>query len=480
MAGFLFGGGGGSLDNIIATGSTEPRSASDRFGDIHNVLDFGADPTGLTDSAAAINAAVNWNTVTLIATANQPTANILTFASQTIPADFDTDNAIFAYNVTDPLTMPNAYVEYKSGDTVVISVNCTAGGVQIGDQIEFYYERRGTIRFPAGNYTVNSTIDYNGPKHIRFEGSPGATITGSFAGPIFNRQEYEGAGPVETNMSFEHLRISNTHASGKGITCHRTIGTKISNCFIDAGIGIETYNSQSITVQNCHFGHALTEMTSGTVGIMAGNATTIIACDFMGFEHGVRHQNAGLTLIGGRFENNHDAIALGINEDGDPHQSQSVFICGPSLESNSGGIYLGNCATFEIAGVAVTGGEEALTYGYYINNAAYGTFVGCTASVSLGFSTGGLYITDVSNVSFVNCSFQNPVVPDTEANVQFDNCTYIHEITVASLPTAASNRGVMLNVKDAATTAIGAAVTTGSSTNHYTVCANTAGWMRIA
>ena len=52
--------GGGTMDGPLyytATGGTVSRSAQDRAADVANVLDFGADPTGVADSSAAINAA---------------------------------------------------------------------------------------------------------------------------------------------------------------------------------------------------------------------------------------------------------------------------------------------------------------------------------------------------------------------------------------------------------------------------------------
>ena len=52
---------GGTLTGPLiytATGGNTPRSAQDRAADVANVLDFGADPTGVLDSAAAINAAL--------------------------------------------------------------------------------------------------------------------------------------------------------------------------------------------------------------------------------------------------------------------------------------------------------------------------------------------------------------------------------------------------------------------------------------
>ena len=53
--------GGGTMDGPLyytATNGTTPRSAQDRAADVVNVLDFGADPTGVADSSAAINAAL--------------------------------------------------------------------------------------------------------------------------------------------------------------------------------------------------------------------------------------------------------------------------------------------------------------------------------------------------------------------------------------------------------------------------------------
>jgi hypothetical protein len=47
----------GEIDDVLATGSTTPRPIEDWTADVANVLAFGADPTGIADSSAAINAA---------------------------------------------------------------------------------------------------------------------------------------------------------------------------------------------------------------------------------------------------------------------------------------------------------------------------------------------------------------------------------------------------------------------------------------
>jgi hypothetical protein len=47
-----------SPNTVVATGSSTARTLANRFGDIANILDFGADPTGVADSTTAIQNAI--------------------------------------------------------------------------------------------------------------------------------------------------------------------------------------------------------------------------------------------------------------------------------------------------------------------------------------------------------------------------------------------------------------------------------------
>jgi Pectate lyase superfamily protein len=85
---------GGPL-NLYATGGTVARSEQDRAADVANVLDFGADPTGVADSSGAFNAA----------------------ASQISPGGHN--RAVYApagtYRINNQITLQNAQVLFGAG-----------------------------------------------------------------------------------------------------------------------------------------------------------------------------------------------------------------------------------------------------------------------------------------------------------------------------------------------------------------------------
>jgi len=109
---------------ITATGSTTARSLPDRFADVVNVKDFGADPTGTNDSFAAFNAAVT-------ALGSQggiifyPDGNYKTSAS--IPDVQNVTHIGAGINATTVTATTNVPVFSRAGsETVTIN----AGGIQ--------------------------------------------------------------------------------------------------------------------------------------------------------------------------------------------------------------------------------------------------------------------------------------------------------------------------------------------------------------
>src|SRR5206468_4015253 len=112
---------------------------------------------------------------------------------------------------------------------------------------------------------------------------------------------------------------------------HSCVSGKIVNCNISgAARGIETFNSQSVTIDSCALGGP---GTPASIGIVAGNATTVIATDVTGWGTGLRHHNAGLIVHGGRFEVNNVGIEIGVDDKGNVFQSTRLCMLGVSAPS---------------------------------------------------------------------------------------------------------------------------------------------------
>lgn len=76
----------GKLTNVTATGSTTARSLANRFADVVNVLDFGADPTGATSSTGAFVAAATASPSVYV-----PSGTYLISTSPTFPSAISFD-----------------------------------------------------------------------------------------------------------------------------------------------------------------------------------------------------------------------------------------------------------------------------------------------------------------------------------------------------------------------------------------------------
>jgi hypothetical protein len=302
--------------------------------------------------------------------------------------------AFQAEGTPTPRTLPKRLAEIKNvkdfgavgngstDDTAAIqaAVNYSGGPYSVAN--------RGTIFFPSGVYRVSAPITFelnDGVLNIRFLGAPGAMLVGSFGDALLKRSWVT---PVATVISIENLQLQNNHATGKGIILNSCVGGRIVNCAImGCWRGIETWGSQSVSVDGCSI---IGQQTSGSVGIVAGNATTIIATDVTAFENGIRHQNLGLIVHGGRFEVNGVGIRLGVNHDGDPHQSSAFSLSGMSMERNQTAIQV-------VQGVAGTisfscGSGEPVAYGLHIISASDLLVTGTSIGGAQGFSQAGIAV----------------------------------------------------------------------------------------
>jgi hypothetical protein len=343
---------------------------------------------------------------------------------------------------------------------------------------------RGIVFFPPGTYNVGSTaITYTGSsvKYIEFLGAPGAHISGAVVSDAILKRVVDS--PYNGIVNVRNLRITNSHATGKGITIHSCIGAVVSGCHISAFIGVETYNSQAVTIEHCNIVRSGQTLAS-SVGIMAGNATSILNCDIVSYAHGIRHQNVGLTVIGGRLEVNLHGIVLGRDQNNSNLQSSNVLISGVSMESNtSSGIYIAAGAAIQICGVGVgVGTDIEAEYGIYINGGNNIVLSGVVISRSnLAFSSGyGIFVNNgaVAKLFCQSVVSADPWSIDSLQSGQFVECNQ-PAVTYSNLPTAPL-LGTIFNMTDGTGVGIGGTVSSGGGSSDYVLVRGSSAWIRLA
>jgi hypothetical protein len=264
---------------------------------------------------------------------------------------------------------------------------------------------RGTIFFPTGIYRISAPITFelaSGVRYIRFLGAPGAKLLGGFGDAMLKRSPNT---PVATVCSVENLQLENNHPTSKGIMFHSCIGGKIVNCEISAWRGIETYNSQSISIHSCSLIRSGSHNHADSVGIVAGNGTAVISTDVMAYENGIRHQNAGLIVQGGRYEVNDVGIRIGINENNQVWQSQSFCIQGPSMEQNQTAIQVRAGAGGNIS--FSCGSGQPVAYGLHIISVQDTLVSGVTVGSSQGFTQAGIAVDGATRLVMMGVSAQS-------------------------------------------------------------------------
>lgn len=333
---------------------------------------------------------------------------------------------------------------------------------------------RGVIFFPVGTYKITSAITFEysaSTKRIAFIGAPGARITGSFADALLKRSVNTPIGGVYWIEGFD---LENSHASGKAIMLHSCVSGTVRNCDIHGTWrGIETFGSQSVTIQDCSI---LGTLAANGIGVLAGNATTVLSTDISSFVEGIRHSNVGLTVIGGRYEVNTRAIVIGVDDTGSTFQTTGFALSGMSMEQNGTSIDIIAGARGSITGVSVSSGVS-VAYGIRVRSANDLLIGGCGCSATGSFSTAGLSLEGASRVKISGCASTSWSIATSLGSFELDQCDT--DITVAQLPTSPVV-GTRLVVSDSTVIAIGSAVTTGGNSNRYVVVRGNASWIRVA
>jgi hypothetical protein len=243
-------------------------------------------------------------------------------------------------------------------------------------------------------------------------------ITDTIADAILKRSVNSPIGGVHV---IENLIFENNHPQGKCVLLHSCVTAKVANCQFGGGaIGIETYNSQCATLDTCAFiGHK-------SVGVMAGNATTLLDCDITGCGMGVRHQNVGLVVHGGRFEVNQTGIGIGLNEKEPPgpFQTAGFDISGLSMEANQTGILVGPGAAGKISACSISGGVR-MEYGLRMVSPQDVVVAGVSVGGSQGFAKAGIAVEAATRVVMMGVSSNSPVawaLPSDRSNLTLIQC----------------------------------------------------------
>jgi hypothetical protein len=506
--------------SITANYTPTTRTIGERGFDVINVRDFGAVGDGVTDDLAAIQAAVDWcvsGTATfpdLVTTAPTTSGTTLTFASvPNLVKRFCNGNAqTYITDFTDAAAIAtgNTY-GIAAGTTTITLNNAVTATVETGDAIRIMSQRRGIIYFPPGNYNISASIEFSiyEVKYIHFLGAAGAMITGSFNDALLKNGN--SANAQQSICIIEGIDFIQSGTSGKCIEIASNLCGTVRNCRIVAtgssGVGVSCFTGNdggaSQVIQNCVLsGAGYTGEAPNTVppaatniGVLAGNAVSIVGCDTVGWGTSVRHSNQGLFFYGGRHENNGLVVKLGWRPDGADHISSGVFIGGLSVEScgtvidsrNSNSITISGISTQANVvgqsnyGIVIDGGHDITIQSVCLGGNGFDTM---TAGYLIGHPSSGQTI---ARISFANCSCECPATTKwdfTNASVTsmaITNCDGLVNggILVADKPTA-PYPGTILPFSDANSTTSGAALAGGGANLVSAVYANaTTGWILL-
>lgn len=418
---------------FAATGSPTLRTMADRLAEIKNVLDFGADPTGVSDSQPAIQAAVNWTT--------SPNRGTIFFPPG-------------GYKIGSPITF---------------------NGVSINDalSIRFLGVGQGSNLFTSGMVAGGYIFD-------RHSVTPNNTQ---------GLRVFEGLGLQNGNDSGGCVRIGSTN--GAVFRDCTFSGFNCINCEDSAGV-----SSTNIMFDNCHLGGTGGGTLGGTNVIIGGQGVAL-TCDSRNNDTGWRIYGRGFHYTGGRNENMNTAFFLGVDSAGTNQGASGFSIMAGSNEGNGTSFYFaGTCQGFFIGSTGAQG-HSAGNSGYPlgVTPSQYGIKIDADmakAGVISSFSTGSEF--GQAGVSIANATSRtNLVLMDVTANqtgglgvqwvpptnamtAEFVSCNIKPIWTFSQLPTGGNVlEGDEFDISDS-NTAIWGATAAGSGTNHVRVRYNGTNW----
>ena len=411
-----------------------------------------------------------------------------------LPNDADAANVPFttfqfkSTGSTTPRTQPDRLAEVKNvldfgADPTGANATATTAAIQAAINWTGGADR-GTIYFPRGTYTVNSTLtfNYNGNLTIRFIGES-SVITGGISGFLLDRHNVNSGSPSNTpcNIVFEKLILVNTDTTVTSgcVRIGSAIGAFFRDCRFTGQQGVTTedsvgVSSENILFENCGFSALNQSPFVGTNGIVIGGGGAIIGCDFENIDTGIVAYGNGLHCSGNRTERMNTAWQFGFDSGGNNVGASGFSLTSGTCEGNATAMWLrGTCSGFLIGPYEIEGHNNTNS-GYPVppgENSQYGLRIdagmasaGVINAVSIGsqMDVASVSIGNASsraNVVFIGCnalqtggtgaSWVNPTNAYTSA---FINCNNDPIWTFSQLPTGGNVlEGDEFNISDAHT-----------------------------
>lgn len=401
-----------------ATGSPTSRTEPDRFAEVKNVLDFGADPSGVSFSTAAIQAAVN-----AVMSAGGGTVFFPINAS-----------GVGAYRVDDTITFNlDAVFGIRFLGTPGASVNA--------NMAKFIFDRHlGSPNNTGGMRGFESLLIQNGNAAggaVRMGSTDGGYVRDcSLSGFVCFTSE-DSAGNSSQNILFENIKFSgNVQTGGIGLVMGGS-GAMFDCDFIGNDFGFVGYGNGFFgagnRIENCNTAYQLGLDSSGTNRGVSGFTFSGSAEGNLTFVH-----MAG-TCVGGTIG---PMGLLGHSTSGPGQNTPSAY--GLRIEAD--------CA-------------QACVFYNIVPNSFFST-----AGISIANATSRANNVFVSCDSSVTGGGSNWVLPTNAYTAKFFQCNVQPIWTFSQLPTGGNLlEGDEFNISDATTATWGDNVTTGGGSNHVAV-----------
>ncbi len=410
--------------SITALYGTATRTLSSRLGDEINVIDCGADPTGVLDSQPAFQTAVN----------------------QTLTANSETRRKII-------VVPPGTYKIDSSIDLSALSSNNPQG--------------QGIIRGDPGASFLTANFS-------------GYVFDNDDVAAVLHDGVIEGLGIKNIHASgsgIRYLGMDTFEARNCLIECG-LVGVRMGGRSTASGAITDTCFSGKVS--NCRFVSAISPPPAASSGVLAGPETAVQNCSIVGWGNGIRCYGAGGYILGCRIEGNLVGINAGQDIDDGNFGAKGWVIGGGSSEANDRHITIRACTALLITSMTMQGsanapsGQSISAIEYHSGNTIK---IQCVnASSDNGWTTAALYIAagngnqgqpemSIEDSSFESYSAAGGTFEGWEArNVKVGSSTNLDfSCAIARLPSIVYvPTGTLRLVTDAANNTRGTAVTNTS------------------